>query len=134
MENGPRINIEQVSVSETGEAGIWRVIWKMVNQSDSSLSVLSARLPHGQFKAEEQQFEPPLRLNSGEQVQFCAPVRCYEPVGPVTENAFIIFQVIWSNEPWRIFVRVRVVVQASGEPETTVELITIQKVGFAERR
>ena len=127
------MNIEQSSVSKTAEAGIWRITWMLVNQGTDSLSVLSARLPHGQFRADEQRFEPPLCLNGGEKAQFCALVRCDEPVGLVTENAFIIFQAIWSAEPWRIFVRVRVMVKASGEPETTVELITTQKVGFAER-
>jgi hypothetical protein len=49
----------------------------------------------------------------------------------VTENAFIIFQVIWSGEACRIFVRIRVLVNGRGEPETRVELITTQKVGFS---
>lgn len=134
MGDGPRISIDQSSVSKTAEAGIWRITWTIVNQSSGSLSVLSARLPHGQFRADERRFEPPLRLDSGEDAQFHALVRCDEPAGPVTENAFIIFRVSWSAEPWRIFVRVRVVVRASGEPETTVELITTQRVGFTEQR
>jgi hypothetical protein len=48
----------------------------------------------------------------------------------VTENAFVILQIKWRGAPWRIFVRVRVIVNKKGEPNATTELITTQKVGF----
>ena len=70
-------------------------------------------------------------LNGGEEVQFRTLVRCDEPSGLVTENAFVIFYVIWRGEPCRIFVRLRVVVNSDGQPETATELTTTQKVGFS---
>jgi len=88
-------------------------------------------LPHGQFKSAERRFDPPLELEEGGQVAFRALVRCDEPPGLVTENAFIIFQVLWCKKPWRIFVRIRVVVEQTGEPGTSVQLITTQRVGFS---
>lgn len=74
---------------------------------------------------------PTLHLASGETAQFQTSVRCDEPPGLVTENAFVIFTVDWLATAWRIFVRIRVVVNPEGAPETTTELITTQKVGFS---
>jgi hypothetical protein len=106
--------------------------WRIGNNGVWPISIVSARLPHGQFKSEQQRFDPPLKLAAGAQVSFRALVHCDEPPGLVTENAFIIFQVLWFKEAWRIFVRIRVVVKQNGEPQTEVELITTQRVGFSE--
>jgi hypothetical protein len=93
--------------------------------------MISARLPHGQFKSAEQYFAPLLELAAGASKQFTILVHCDEPAGLVTENAFVIFHCQWHGEAWRIFVRIRVTVTADGEPQTATELITTQKVGFS---
>jgi hypothetical protein len=131
MNDGPIIGVEQVSVSASGALNVWAVQWTIANNSAGTIAILSARLPHGQFKSSEQRFEPSLKLDQGGQVAFRALVHCNEPPGLVTENAFIIFQVLWLEETWRVFVRIRVVVKQSGEPQTAVELITTQRVGFS---
>ena len=131
MNNGPIIGVEQVSVSASGALNVWAVQWTIANNSAGKIAILSARLPHGQFKSSEQRFEPSLKLDQGGQAAFRALVHCNEPPGLVTENAFIIFQVLWLEETWRVFVRIRVVVKQSGEPQTAVELITTQRVGFS---
>jgi hypothetical protein len=131
MATGPVIAVEQSSSSRADAEDRWTVEWRITNTGVGSIAILSARLPHGQFKSEEQHFEPPLALDAGEQIWFRARVRCAEPPGLVTENAFIIFQVVWLNQTWRIFVRIRVVVQQSREPQTVVELITTQRAGFS---
>ena len=74
---------------------------------------------------------PPLDLAPGKGNKFHVSVRCHEPSGLVTENAFVIFQAIWRGEPWRIFARIRVAVRTDGRPETETESITTQKVGFS---
>lgn len=89
------------------------------------------RLPHGQFKSDDHRFEPPLDLAAGASSRFHVCVSCDEPAGLVTENAFVIFAARWSGEEWRIFVRIRVIVNAEGKPETATELVTTQKVGFS---
>ena len=127
----PEIELEQVSVERNGVMERWRIGWRIKNSGAHSLCVESVRLPHGQFKAEEQRFEPALVLSSGKAARFHSAVRCDEPAGVVTENAFLIFHVGWLGEPWRIFVRVRVVVDSQREPATRVELITTQKIGFS---
>ena len=131
MNDGPTISVEQVSVSASGDINGWIVEWTIANNGAGRIAILTARLPHGQFKSPEQRFEPPLKLEQGGQVAFRALVHCNEPRGLVTENAFIILQVLWFDEMWRVFVRIRVVVKQSGEPQTAVELITTQRVGFS---
>jgi hypothetical protein len=93
--------------------------------------IFTVRLPHGQFKSNEQQFSPNLELAAGESEQFASSVQCDEPVGLVTENAFVIFHCQWRGDAWRVFVRLLVTVKPGGEPETATELITTQKVGFS---
>jgi hypothetical protein len=90
------------------------------------------RLPHGQFKAQEREFELALNLTGGASAEFETLVHCKEPPGLVTENAFVIFYVSWLSASWRIFVRVRVQVDAQLALETAVESITTQRVGFSE--
>jgi len=131
MDNGPVIAVEQSSISASHNTHAWSIEWTIINKSVDTMVILSARLPHGQFKSAEQRFDPPLKLEKAGQVAFRALVRCDEPPGLVTENAFIIFQVVWHKEAWRIFVRIRVVVEESGKPQTAVELITTQIVGFS---
>ena len=130
-ESVPAIELRQGAVDQHGETQRWRIGWRITNRGAGSLVVVSVHLPHGQFKSDEHRFEPALALAPGERDQFQVAVRCAEPPGLVTENAFVIFSVIWSGEAWRIFVRVRVLVNAQGEPETATELITTQKVGFS---
>ena len=95
------------------------------------MRIQSLRLPHDQFKSEGKSFEPPVDVNGGEDLEIQTLVRCDEPVGHVTDNAFAIFYVVWLGEPWRIFARLRVVVNPDGKPETETTVITAQKVGFS---
>src|SRR5678815_5084208 len=131
MDDGPIISVEQMFLSASGTTDVWTVEWTIANKGACAITILSARLPHGQFKSAEQRFDPPLEVGAGGQVAFRALVHCDEPPGLVTENAFIIFQAVWCKEPWRIFVRIRVVVKQTGEPGTSVQLITTQRVGFS---
>jgi hypothetical protein len=127
----PVIALQQDSIEPVGVPGLWNVEWRVENNGTHPIQLLSVRLPHGQFKSDEHRFEPGTELGSGERTWFRLMVRCHEPEGIVTENAFVIFHVLWLGETWRIFVRLRVVVNSKGEPKTAVELITTQKVGFS---
>ena len=127
----PVIALQQDSIEPVGAPGLWNIGWRVENHGAHPIQLLTVRLPHGQFKSEEHRFEPNTELASGERTWFHVTVRCHEPEGMVTENAFLILHVLWFGETWRIFVRIRVVVNSKGEPETAVELITTQKVGFS---
>lgn len=130
-EGAPQIELRQTFANPAGARGHWSVGWSVQNQGADSLSVLSVRLPHGQFRAEEHRFAPMLDLAPGQETEFTISIGCHEPSGLVTENAFLIFHVVRLDEQWRIFVRIRVCVDNDGRPETKVESITTQRVGFS---
>jgi hypothetical protein len=129
-QSAPQITLEQISVERVEKLGYWKVAWEIRNVAPHPVKLLAVRLPHGQFKSEELGFDPPVDLAPGEGRRFSTLVRCNEPSGLVTENAFVIFQANWRGEPWRIFVRLRIVVNEQGGPNATTELITTQEIGF----
>ena len=129
-EHAPQIRLKQISVERIERPGHWKIGWEVRNIAPQPVRLLSVRLPHGQFKSEQLQFQPAIDLPAQEKENFQVPVRCDEPAGLVTENGFVIFQIVWRGAPWRVFARVRVVVNQNGEPSATTELITTQKVGF----
>lgn len=127
----PKLALRQLSLARDAATDCWHIRWQVENLGTDALQIVSARLPHGQFKSDGQSFAPPLELAGGESKQFQSLVHCREPAGLVTENAFVIFHCQWRDEAWRSFVRLRVSVKANGEPETATEQITTQKVGFS---
>jgi hypothetical protein len=127
----PKVALRQVSVARDAATNRWNILWEVENLGSDALKIVSARLPHGQFKSDEQRFTPALELAGEESKQFQTVVHCDEHAGLVTENAFVIFHCQWRGEAWRIFVRLRVTVKSDGEPETATELISTQKVGFS---
>ena len=130
-DNPPEIALVQRSAQATSVACSWRIVWQLRNLGKAQLQINSARLPHGQFKADEQRFEPPITLDSGTSVEFESAVCCDEPAGLVTENGFVILYANWLNNEWRIFARIRVMVNAEAQPETITESITYQQAGFS---
>jgi hypothetical protein len=130
-DQGPQIALRQVSAARDEGMESWRVAWQVENAGEQPIEILGARLPHGQFKSEEVLFDPALDLAPHTNERFQTSVQCHEPRGLVTENAFVIFHVIWSGESWRIFARLRVEVDDSGVPKAATESITTQKVGFS---
>jgi len=128
----PAIALRQVRAHRHSPTDDWSIVWTVENKRAQSLKISSVRLPHGQFKAQQRKFEPVLNLTGGASVEFETLVHCKEPPGLVTENAFVIFYVSWFSASWRIFVRVRVQVDAQLAPQAAVESITTQRVGFSE--
>ena len=129
----PDIELRQLSAVRNGQLDSWRVAWLLKNRGARQLLLQAVRLPHGQFKSEEMRFEPAAELKPNGERLFETLVQCPEPPGEVTENAFVIFYVIWLEEPWRVFVRIRVVVDFEGKPRATTESVTSQKVGFSQK-
>jgi hypothetical protein len=130
-EFAPAIEFRQTAAEQAGQEDEWSMEFLLQNHGADVLQVESARLPHGQFRSEAQRFDPPLLLAPGEKILFSPRVRCHEPPGLVTVNAFVILSVFWMQERWRIFVRIRVVIGTDGTPQTATESITTQKIGFS---
>ncbi len=129
--HAPAISLRQESTKYDNGLGKWQIGWEVKNQDAQPLTITAARLPHSQFKSEEQSFTPALDLAAGKTARFQTAVVCDEPPGLVTENAFVIFSAIRLGVPWRIFVRIRVTMSPERAPETTTELITTQEAGFS---
>ena len=128
----PAIALRQVYAHRHPTTDDWSIGWTVENKKAQSLKISSVRLPHGQFKAQEREFELALNLTGGASAEFETLVHCKEPPGLVTENAFVIFYGSWLSAPWRIFVRLRVEIDAQLAPKAVVESITTQRVGFSE--
>jgi hypothetical protein len=129
----PHIEVEQVSHRHGVRAGAWLLQWKIKNLGQRPLAILAVRLPHGQFRSPEQEFDFPYALSPHETAFLDIEVACGEAHGTVVENAFLILRVQWLDSPWRIFARLRVTFASDGAPHAATELVTTQQTGFSER-
>jgi hypothetical protein len=129
--DSPQLAVEEFHRSKDANGHRWRFGWRVQNLATRPMKLLSARLPHGKFRSDEKHFDPPLELRPGEMALVEMPAVCDERPGNVIENAFVILSVEWQGDPYRIFVRLRVTINPRGEPRTSTELITTQRVGFS---
>ena len=129
----PQIEVKQISVSRNLAPGRWILVWEIRNLSPAPLAILAARLPHGQFRSPEWKLSPAQTIFSHQSARLECAVECPQEPGSVVENAFIILQVLWLEQPWRIFVRLRVSIDAAAAPHSVTENITTQQAGFSER-
>jgi hypothetical protein len=128
---GPRVAVEELHRSKEAEHGRWLFAWRIQNLTEEPITFVAARCPHGQFRSEERFFDPPLHAAAGRNATIEMPVLCDEPAGTLVENGFLILTTEWREDKWRIFVRLRVMVDPEGTPGTGAELITTQRVGFS---
>ena len=129
--NAPKIALRQVAARRASDDGLWCIRWRVENSSRHLIQLASVRFPHGQFKSSELRFDSVIGLDFGEHAEFEASVACVAEPGAIVENAFSIFSAVWRDQPWRIFVRLRVVVDLEGKPTAISESITTQQVGFS---
>lgn len=127
----PRIVVEPASHRPGSVPGEWLFGWEIRNLRSDPLEVETAWLPHGRFLGDRRELDPRAVLPAGQSARLELLVRCAEPPGTVVENAFLILNVGWRQEPWRILVRLRITFDGDGVPADTVELITVQRVGFS---
>ena len=128
---GPQALVEEVGRTKTSIADRWLVAWQVRNIGQEPFEILAGRLPHSQFRAEEKQLSPKRFLLSGESTQLELEVSCDGAAGTVVENAFLILSVRWAGQPWRVFARMRVLLDDKSGPQTTTELVTTQRIGFS---
>lgn len=128
--DAPQISVTSIALRAEKNAGIWVTRWRGRNDGENPLLLLGVYFPHSQFKSEERRFDPPIALGPGECAEFDAKVVCREAAGAIIENAFLIVSAVCLERPWRIFVRFRVIVNSLGEPESSTQSITAQRVGF----
>ena len=87
---GPKIEVEQAECSAKEKPGRWLFKWRVRNVSETPMSLLSVRVPHGKFKAEESKFGPPVKIAAEHDIIVDLAVACQEPPNTIIENAFLI--------------------------------------------
>ena len=127
----PSIAVEQVEPSRSENSGRWLFKWRVRNATETPMNLLSVRLPHGKFKAEERKFLPQVEIAAQDHFIVDLAVACEEPPNTIVDNAFLILLVNWQENLWRFFVRLRIMVNEPGQPQTKTESITVQQVGFS---
>jgi hypothetical protein len=131
---GPSVAVEAACHCVASACGRWLCTWRIQNLAQEPLQILAAWLPHSRFRSEEQELSPAPKLLAGESARLALAVACHEPAGTVVENAFLILRVLWREQPWRIFARLRVVFDQHSVPENSTEVVTTQRVGFSSPR
>ena|SRR5919109_2069712 len=128
---GPHVVVESTCPGAATACDRWLCTWRIQNRSSEPLQLLAAGLPHSRFRSEEQELSPAPKLLPGESARLALEVACREPAGTVVENAFLILRVLWREQPWRIFARLRVVFDQHHVPENSTEVVTTQPIGFS---
>jgi hypothetical protein len=124
----PSLRVELYLCRRDEESELLEVGWRLQNLGDGPLELEESWLPHGQFRAERQRFQPPLVLLSGQAVMHVRDVDIAAADGPVVENAFLILRVRWQDGPWRVFARMRAHITPEGAVTPIVELVTASPV------
>jgi len=129
--SSPGLLIEPASCRAGATHGQWLAVWRVHNLGQEPVVLLSTWLPHDKFANPLQGIDPPLRLAPGGSTLLELPVACNEPPGSVVENAFVILRLLWLEQPWRAFVRLRVTVDNARTPQYSCESVTVHPVGFS---
>ena len=130
-DSGPRVAVEPVALRPGASADEWLVTWRIADLGDQPLSLLAAWQPHGRFRAAERSFQPPPRLQPGEEARLPLPVTCAGTPGEVVENAFVILRVRWGDSLWRVLTRLTLRFGDDRVPTIVPEVTTTQPIGFA---
>jgi hypothetical protein len=89
------------------------VRWRIRNEGDQPIQLLSARHPHSQFRSPETRIDREIAPRADATVAL--PVEFSELPGVRVENPFLILLFRDSAE-WRLLARVRVTAGTGGEP------------------
>ncbi len=106
---------------------MWTVRWRITNEGERPIRLVSAIQPHGQFRTPETALDRTLAPGTASEVAL--PVHFGESPGVIVENPFLIVR-FRENGDWRLLARVRVTAGPSGEPIAGRSVVvTTQKVG-----
>ena len=125
MTEAPRVRIEPFRTE--GTSGNWKVRWRVINDGDRPIGLVSAQHPHSQFRTQETTIDRDIA--PGERTDIALPVRFAELPGVVVDNPFLIL-LFRETGTWRLLARVRVTAGPRGEPLAGQSVVvTMQRVG-----
>jgi hypothetical protein len=125
------IAVETVVSRPAATQGVFAVTWRIVNVTDGALAITEAWLPHGQFRAERQTYDPALELPAGGAIMLTRDVVVAAEPGETVENGFLILIVRRGEEVSRVLVRMAVHAAVDGSVQPRIDAITSHPVGFA---
>ena len=111
MKTQPRVRVEPFTTE--GTRGSWTVTWRITNDGDQPLRLLSAQHPHSHFRTPETKVDQ--EVAPGAVAAVALPVQFSELPGERVESPFLIL-VFRDSAVWRLLARVRVTAGANGEP------------------
>jgi hypothetical protein len=111
MKRRPSVHVEPFTTEGTN--GSWTVTWRIKNDGDQPIRLLSAQHPHSQFRTPKTKIDR--EVPSGSETTIALPVQFKESPGVRVENPFLILLFRDSAE-WRLLARVRVTAGTRGEP------------------
>jgi len=120
----PRVRVDPFTTQ--GTSGAWTVRWRIVNESERPIRLLTAIQPHSQFRTAETTLDREIAQGGAADVSL--PVRFSESPGVTVENPFLIL-LFHESADWRLLARVRVTAGTRGEPIAGQSVVvTTQKV------
>jgi hypothetical protein len=111
MKRRPRVGVEPFTTE--GTSGAWTVRWRIRNDGDEPIRLLSAQHPHSQFRSPVTKIDR--EIAPGADAAIALPVQFSELPGVRVENPFLIL-LFRDSADWRLLARVRVMAGTSGEP------------------
>ena len=111
MKRRPSVLVDPFTTE--GTSGNWTVRWRVTNDGDQPILLLSAQHPHSQFRTPETKIDR--EIPSGSDTTIALPVHFSESPGVRVENPFLIL-VFRDSAEWRLLARVRVTAGTGGEP------------------
>ena len=111
MKRRPRVGVDPFTTE--GTSGAWTVRWRIRNEGDEPIRLLSAQHPHSHFRTPETNVNGEIAPGADGAVSL--PVQFSESPGMRVENPFLIL-VFRDSVEWRLLARVRVTAGPNGEP------------------
>jgi hypothetical protein len=122
----PGVGVEPFTTE--GTSGSWAVRWRIRNDGDEPIRLLSAQHPHSQFRTPETRIDRDVGPHTA--VDVVLPVRFTELPGVIVENPFLIL-VFRVSADWRLLARIRVTAGPQGEPLAGQSVVvTMHEVGM----
>ena len=112
MDEAPRLRVHPFTTE--GTAGSWTVLWRIANEDDQAVRLLSAQHPHSQFRTPKMDLG--VDIDAGATANVALPVRFAELPGVIVENPFLILIFRRGGADFRLLARVRVTAGPNGEP------------------
>ena len=122
--------ISDVAPAGAGLADSLRITWLLANLGPEPLEVLETWLPHDQFRAGREPFDPPLWLQAGRSIVLLSTVHSPRGVSETVENAFLILRTRSNGQNRRVFARLRIENEKNGGIRPILESLTTTPEGF----